>query len=382
MDKLSRKESSENDYGSIGCSAAAGGGGGVGGANSNGTLNMSFNNSDNNSHLGPGQGNVLGLGVEDNSGQSNPCLRTFKACCKKKANFGLEDLFWVLFLIIIIAFSVVKGTTKVGWNQLFYLIVGALITLTILYCVATAFNKFVLEDSSTAHWNAHARFTQAAIQERLREEEQRVHVIAPPKMGGAKLNIIYTVGDVPLARDSSARSSCSGRHASSGSVVGIGASGLSTPTTAVAMATATLIAPTALSSPTKVVSLSTSATTAITSPPSSTTTTTSNTTTTTTNTTPETGTSLTKNKNTNTALNTTNSGTAFTTQNNDKTANEMTTNSTSDVANFSTTNNNNNNSSTKLSSTKSVVVTQSASLLPETIDEESDVDRIESPFEK
>lgn len=380
MDKLSRKESSENDYGSIGCSAAAGGGGGVGGANSNGTLNMSFNNSDNNSHLGPGQGNVLGLGVEDNSGQSNPCLRTFKACCKKKANFGLEDLFWVLFLIIIIAFSVVKGTTKVGWNQLFYLIVGALITLTILYCVATAFNKFVLEDSSTAHWNAHARFTQAAIQERLREEEQRVHVIAPPKMGGAKLNIIYTVGDVPLARDSSARSSCSGRHASSGSVVGIGASGLSTPTTAVAMATATLIAPTALSSPTKVVSLSTSATTAITSPPS--TTTTSNTTTTTTNTTPETGTSLTKNKNTNTALNTTNSGTAFTTQNNDKTANEMTTNSTSDVANFSTTNNNNNNSSTKLSSTKSVVVTQSASLLPETIDEESDVDRIESPFEK
>lgn len=296
---------------------------------------------------------------------------------------GLEDLFWVLFLIIIIAFSVVKGTTKVGWNQLFYLIVGALITLTILYCVATAFNKFVLEDSSTAHWNAHARFTQAAIQERLREEEQRVHVIAPPKMGGAKLNIIYTVGDVPLARDSSARSSCSGRHASSGSVVGIGASGLSTPTTAVAMATATLIAPTALSSPTKVVSLSTSATTAITSPPpSSTTTTTSNTTTTTTNTTPETGTSLTKNKNTNTALNTTNSGTAFTTQNNDKTANEMTTNSTSDVANFSTTNNNNNNSSTKLSSTKSVVVTQSASLLPETIDEESDVDRIESPFEK
>lgn len=167
----------------------------------------------------------------DTATDPNPCLRSFKACCKKKADFGkcgpsgmarlthspaagLEDIFWLLFLLIIIAFSIVKSVTRVGWSQLFYMILGAIFVLIVLYVFATAFNKFVLEDSSTAHWNAHARFTQAAIQSRLREEEQRVHVIAPPKMGGAKLNIIYSVGDVPLSRESSKNS----RHASSGSL--------------------------------------------------------------------------------------------------------------------------------------------------------------------
>lgn len=126
---------------------------------------------------------------------------------------GLEDIFWLLILVMIITFSIIKMTIKIAWSQLMYQMMAAFAALVALYIIAAAFNKFVLEDSSTAHWNAHARFTQAAIQSKLREEEQRVHVIAPPKMGGAKLNIIYTVGDVPLARDPKMR------HASSGSLV-------------------------------------------------------------------------------------------------------------------------------------------------------------------
>ena len=35
--------------------------------------------------------------------------------------------------------------------------------------------------------------------QRLQQEEHKVHVIAPPRMGGAKLNILYTVGDVPIS---------------------------------------------------------------------------------------------------------------------------------------------------------------------------------------
>ena len=127
------------------------------------------------------------------------------------SNLGFEDLLWILFLVIVIVFFVMKATTRLSLTQLFYMWLGCNMLLVVLYILGNAFNKFVLEDSSTAHWNAHARFTQAAIQERLKEEEQRVHVIAPPKMGGAKLNIIYTVGDVPLARDNSGRSSGSGR---------------------------------------------------------------------------------------------------------------------------------------------------------------------------
>ena len=156
---------------------------------------------------------------------------------------GLEDTFWLLFLIIIIAFSVVKSVTRVGWSQLFYMILGSIFILIVLYVFATAFNKLVLEDSSTAHWNAHARFTQAAIQSRLKEEEQRVHVIAPPKMGGAKLNIIYTVGDVPLARDSSKSS----RHPSSGSL-GVQNALCNLTQQTVSTAAAALITPTALPS--------------------------------------------------------------------------------------------------------------------------------------
>lgn len=173
---------------------------------------------------------------------------------------GLEDCFWILFLVNVIVFLVIKAATRHTFSQVFYGWLGVCATLIAVYCLAAAFNKFVLEDSSTAHWNAHARFTQAAIQERLKEEEMRVHVIAPPKMGGAKLNILYTVGDVPLARDNSNRSSggrpssgslgLSGGGLASGGIGGFGSSSSGTPTTAIALGSTTsaLIAPAALSS--------------------------------------------------------------------------------------------------------------------------------------
>ncbi len=111
---------------------------------------------------------------------------------------GLEDLFWLFFLIMIIILSVIKSTTRLGWTQMIYIFCGSAIGLVVLYLTATVIHKFCFDDAATAHWNAHARFTQAAIQSRLQQEEHRVHVIAPPRMGGAKLNIIYTVGDVPI----------------------------------------------------------------------------------------------------------------------------------------------------------------------------------------
>lgn len=116
---------------------------------------------------------------------------------------GLEDIFWLLFLVMIISLIIIKLTTRIAFNQLAYMGCGTLIVLIFLYLIATVINKFCFEDASTAHWNAHARFTQAALQAQL-QQESRVHVCAPPKMGGAKLNIIYTVGDVPIlaARDS------------------------------------------------------------------------------------------------------------------------------------------------------------------------------------
>lgn len=104
------------------------------------------------------------------------------------------------------------------------MMIGCIGILLLIYVGATIFNKFVLEDSSTAHWNAHARYTQAAIQSRLNDEEQRVHVIAPPKMGGAKLNIIYSVGDVPLSKTASSGSSSTlngSRQGSIGSGIGV-----------------------------------------------------------------------------------------------------------------------------------------------------------------
>ncbi|KPM06573.1 hypothetical protein QR98_0050500 [Sarcoptes scabiei] len=156
------------------------------------------------------------------------CLNLFKACCKKKADFGLEDIFWMLFLLIIIICSIMKGLTRYSWSQITYMMFGTIGLLILLYIGATIFNKFVLEDSSTAHWNAHARYTQAAIHSRLNDEEQRVHVIAPPKMGGAKLNIIYSVGDVPLVKTASSGSSstingnpCGSRQGSVGSGLGL-----------------------------------------------------------------------------------------------------------------------------------------------------------------
>lgn len=129
---------------------------------------------------------------------ANACFQCFKLCCKKKASFGLEDMFWLLFLIMIIALSVIKSMTRIGWTQMIYMFMGSVLGLIGIYLIATVINKFCYDDASTAHWNAHARFTQAAIQSRLQAEEHRVHVIAPPRMGGAKLNIIYTVGDVPI----------------------------------------------------------------------------------------------------------------------------------------------------------------------------------------
>ena len=73
-----------------------------------------------------------------------------------------------------------------------------MIGLIVVYISASIIHKFCFDDAATAHWNAHARFTQAALAARVQQEEHKVHVIAPPKMGGAKLNILYTVGDVPI----------------------------------------------------------------------------------------------------------------------------------------------------------------------------------------
>ena len=110
----------------------------------------------------------------------------------------MEDLFWLSFLILIIILSIVKSTTRIGWSQFIYVICGSVIGLIVVYLSASIINKFCFDDASTAHWNAHARFTQAALAQRLHQEEHKVHVIAPPRMGGAKLNILYTVGDVPI----------------------------------------------------------------------------------------------------------------------------------------------------------------------------------------
>ncbi|KAH9426726.1 hypothetical protein DERP_002826 [Dermatophagoides pteronyssinus] len=180
----------------------------TGTGNKNGNLNNNNNNSHNDDTTGGGRSSLQPNNIEPGDPSSvDECLNLFKACCKKKADFGLEDMFWIMFLLIIILFSILKGFTRYTWSQITYMMLGSLGILILLYIGATIFNKFVLEDSSTAHWNAHARYTQAAIHCRLNEEEQRVHVIAPPKMGGAKLNIIYSVGDVPLAKTTSSGSS-------------------------------------------------------------------------------------------------------------------------------------------------------------------------------
>lgn len=92
-----------------------------------------------------------------------------------------------------------KSTTRIGWSQFIYVICGSVIGLIVVYLSASIINKFCFDDAATAHWNAHARFTQAALAQRLGQEEHKVHVIAPPRMGGAKLNILYTVGDVPIS---------------------------------------------------------------------------------------------------------------------------------------------------------------------------------------
>lgn len=163
---------------------------------------------------------------------------------------GLEDLFWIMFLLIIILFSILKGLTRYTWSQITYMMLGSIGVLLLLYIGAAIFNKFVLEDSSTAHWNAHARYTQAAIHCRLNEEEQRVHVIAPPKMGGAKLNIIYSVGDVPLAKTTSSGSSSTinggNPHSRQGSIssgIGIMPNALSNITAQAIQTAAALLGP-------------------------------------------------------------------------------------------------------------------------------------------
>lgn len=99
--------------------------------------------------------------------------------------------------------SVIKATTKIPFTRLAYIGVGCVVALLVIYIIATVINKFCFDDPSKAHWNAHARFTAAAQQQRLaqlqaQQQEARIHVCAPPRMGGAKLNIIYTVGDVPI----------------------------------------------------------------------------------------------------------------------------------------------------------------------------------------
>jgi hypothetical protein len=103
------------------------------------------------------------------------------------------------FLVLIIILSIVKSTTRIGWSQFIYVICGSVAGLIVVYISASIINKFCFDDAATAHWNAHARFTQAALAQRLQQEEHKVHVIAPPRMGGAKLNILYTVGDVPIS---------------------------------------------------------------------------------------------------------------------------------------------------------------------------------------
>lgn len=138
---------------------------------------------------------------------------------------GLEDFFWILSLVDVIAFIAWKQMSRISWSQWIYLLFGSVLLLVLAYILATAASRMVFDDNSSAHWNAHARFTQAAIQGRLKEEEHAVTTVAPPKMGGAKLNIRYTVGDVPLAQ---------GRHNSGSGVAGAAA----------AAATAGAIAPT------------------------------------------------------------------------------------------------------------------------------------------
>ncbi|XP_054166943.1 uncharacterized protein LOC128964375 [Oppia nitens] len=129
---------------------------------------------------------------------ANACVQCFKVCFRKKAKLGLEDLFWLSFLILIVILSIVKSCTRIGWSQFLYVIVGSVICLIVVYISASIVNKLCFDDANTAHWNAHARFTQAAMAQRLQQEEHKMHVIAPPRMGGAKLNIFYTVGDVPI----------------------------------------------------------------------------------------------------------------------------------------------------------------------------------------
>ncbi|CAG2121010.1 unnamed protein product, partial [Medioppia subpectinata] len=68
---------------------------------------------------------------------ANACLQCFKVCFKKKANFGLEDLFWLSFLILIIILSVVKSTTRIGWSQFIYVICGSVLGLIVVYISAS-----------------------------------------------------------------------------------------------------------------------------------------------------------------------------------------------------------------------------------------------------
>lgn len=75
----------------------------------------------------------------------------------------------------------------------------------------------------TEHWNAHLRFTNYR-----KDEEHAVTTVAPPKMGGAKLNIRYTVGDVPLAQ---------GRNNSGSGVTGTGAAAAAAATAATTFGT-------------------------------------------------------------------------------------------------------------------------------------------------
>ncbi|KAH7641665.1 uncharacterized protein LOC124492992 [Dermatophagoides farinae] len=220
-----------------------------GGGGKNGNLsNNNHNDNDDTTGRSSLQPNVEQLAVDPSSVEE--CLNLFKACCKKKADFGLEDLFWIMFLLIIILFSILKGLTRYTWSQITYMMLGSIGVLLLLYIGAAIFNKFVLEDSSTAHWNAHARYTQAAIHCRLNEEEQRVHVIAPPKMGGAKLNIIYSVGDVPLAKTTSSGSSSTinggNPHSRQGSIssgIGIMPNALSNITAQAIQTAAALLGP-------------------------------------------------------------------------------------------------------------------------------------------